>query len=61
MPSPGMRVTVYLPPYLVGLKMSDWIVVPEDSLTLAKPRATFRRCWGWAAALRRLCVEGEWV
>lgn len=21
-----MRVTVYLPPYLVGLKMSDWIL-----------------------------------
>jgi hypothetical protein len=30
-PSPGIRVTVYLPPYLVGLKMSDW--------TVAKPRA----------------------
>ena len=29
MPSPGMRVTVYLPPYLAGLKMSDWIVAKE--------------------------------
>src|SRR2546423_7985879 len=26
MPSPGIRVTVYFPPNLVGLKMSDWTV-----------------------------------
>src|SRR5271155_6088029 len=25
-PSPGMRVTVYFPPYLAGLKMSDCTV-----------------------------------
>lgn len=52
MPSPGISVTVYLPPYLVGLKRSDWTVVPS-STTLAKPRAALKRCEGWAAARRR--------
>lgn len=28
-PSPGMRVVVYFPPNLVGLKMSDWTVAME--------------------------------
>ena len=41
-PSPGIRLTVYLPPNLAGLKMSDW--------TVAKPRAA-TGCW--AAAQRR--------
>jgi hypothetical protein len=33
--------------------MSELTVWLGASLTLAKPRATFRRCWGWAAALSR--------
>jgi len=34
-PSPGIRVTVYFPPYFVGLKMSDW--------TVAKVRRLWRQ------------------
>lgn len=27
---PGIRVTVYLPPYLVGLKISDWTLAKAE-------------------------------
>lgn len=32
---PGMSVTVYLPPYLVGLKMSDWTLAKAGIKVLA--------------------------
>lgn len=43
-PSPGIRVTVYLPPYFVGLKISDW--------TVAKDRVAFWMWDCWRAAVR---------
>lgn len=32
---PGIRVTVYLPPYLVGLKISDWTVAKANMVRVS--------------------------
>ena len=42
-PSPGIRVTVYLPPNLVGLKMSDWTVAKVRVAGVAPRRRVCRK------------------
>lgn len=39
---PGISVTVYLPPYLVGLKMSDWM----DAMAVTRVSWVFMRSAG---------------
>lgn len=43
-PSPGIRVTVYLPPYLVGLKIS-FLQIPESAFPLNHTTST-ALLWG---------------
>lgn len=40
---PGIRVTVYLPPYLVGLKISDWTLAKAVARLAGERKSRIKR------------------